>query len=124
MPALWPKALRTALLALLLSLRLMTPQGFMPTWDAGQFRISPCDDAGLQIGRTDHHGSHGKDAPKHRQPCPFAAISGQSFITSAPAAIFEPLEPAASVLTPLRPVALSFVGRVLRPPTRAPPAQD
>ena len=108
--------------ALLLSMRLLTPHGFMPAWDSGRFQISICDDAGVQIGKASHHhGHHKKDSPKHRQPCPFAAASAQSFVDSAPAPIVAPLEPAS--LSHAVPPALTLppARKIERPPSRAPP---
>jgi len=111
-----------ALFALLMSMRMLTPNGFMPAWESGQFQVSPCDDAGARIGKAAHHGEHKKDAPKHRQPCPFAAASAQSFVTSTPAAIVEPFAPVILSHALPRPVAHSPIRKAERPPSRAPPA--
>ncbi len=119
-----PRALWMALFALLLSMRVMTPHGFMPTWDTDRFQISLCDDAGARIGKAAHHGDHKKDAPGHHQPCPFAAASAQSFVTAATAAIVEPFAPVIVAHALPRPVALSPIRTAERPPSRAPPARN
>jgi hypothetical protein len=123
-PALIPKALWSALFALLLSMRLLTPHGFMPAWDSGRFQIRICDDAGARIGQASHRGHHKKDGPKHRQPCPFAAASAQSFVDSAPVAIATPAEPVRLSHETPRPFALPPARKIERPPSRAPPTQS
>jgi hypothetical protein len=120
-PRLIPRAAWSALFALLLSMRLMTPHGFMPAWEAGRFQIGICDDAGAQIGKASRHDHHKKDGPKHRQPCPFAAASAQSFVDAAPAAIIEPPEAIGLSHSTPRPVALLPIRKIERPPSRAPP---
>ena len=117
-----PRSALVALFALLLSVRLLTPHGFMPAWESGRFQISLCDDAGARIGQTGHHGQHKKESPGHRQPCPFAAASAQSFVALDP--IASPGAPEAIGLPHFaaRPDAILLARKIERPPSRAPPA--
>lgn len=107
---------------MLLSMRLLTPHGFMPAWDSGRLQISICDDAGARIGQASHHDHHKKDSPKHRQPCPFAAASAQSFVDSVPVAIVAPLEPVRLSHAPPPSLTLPPARKIERPPSRAPPS--
>jgi hypothetical protein len=109
-------------LALLLAMRLLTPQGFMPAWHGNQPRLILCDELGAQVGANTHHGHGEKDAPKHRQTCPYAAASAQSFLDPPATTIALPFA-ASSTVTPVH----AFTGEPLkqpirRPPSRAPPA--
>ena len=69
------------LCALALSLRLLSPAGFMPTWERGQLVITICPDAAAAaVGHTMHH-SHSKGSKAH-QPCPFASAVSDSLADS------------------------------------------
>jgi hypothetical protein len=60
-------------LALLLSLRLLAPAGFMPAFDHGRVTIVACPDAGPAAAPiAGHHHGHPK---KLHQPCPYASAS-------------------------------------------------
>jgi hypothetical protein len=57
-----------ALFAMLLGLRLLSPVGFMPSFEHGTVTIVACPDAGFAPAHHDH------DKPKAGQPCPYAAV--------------------------------------------------
>jgi hypothetical protein len=106
-----------ALLALLLSVRLLSPAGFMPAFEHGSVTIVPCPDQNPAPAPMVHH-HHG---PKQlHQPCPYAA-------GNAPAALPEIAYLAAlllvgGVLLPaatFRDAALHRIRQ--RPPSRGPP---
>ena len=81
------RGLWTALLALALALRLLTPAGFMPAFDHGAVAIVVCPDSdSFNSVSAAHHHHHGGSKAVH-QPCPFAAASG----LGAVAADFSPL---------------------------------
>jgi len=65
------------LCALVLSLRLLSPPGFMPTWERGQLVITICPDAAAATVGHGMHRSHSK-AGKDHQPCPFASAVSDS----------------------------------------------
>ena len=115
-----PRAIWSAVFALLISMRLLMPQGFMPAWDEGRFQISICDDAGVKIGKSAHDGHHKKDGPGHRQPCPYAAAS-QSFLSAPAGPIIEPPAPVPLAYANSWLTALPPHHKVERPPSRGPP---
>ena len=107
---------------LLLAMRLLTPQGFMPAWHGNQAQLILCDELGTHVGASIHHWHGEKDAPKHRQTCPYAAASAQLFL-DPPATTIALQFAASSTVTPVH----AFTGEPLkqpirRPPSRAPPA--
>jgi hypothetical protein len=117
-----------AVLALLLALRLLSPAGFMPSWDAGHLAIVACD--GLVVPTapqiaTDHPGSgHGhKDDHKSQQhPCPYAFAASQSLLgTDGPLLLVVALFTAFLLLGRTF-VFLERQRRRDRPPLRGPPA--
>jgi len=58
------------LLALAFSLRLLSPAGFMPSFEHGAVTIISCPDAQPMAPMAAHRHHHGKSRP---QPCPYAA---------------------------------------------------
>ena len=68
------RSICAALLALLLSVRLLAPAGFMPSFDHGAVTIVACPDADPGAApMAAHHDGHSK---KLHQPCPYASASG------------------------------------------------
>ena len=65
------RALVGLFLALLIALRLLSPAGFMPSFEHGAVTIVACPDFDPPSPMAHHH--HGKTA-KH-QPCPYASAS-------------------------------------------------
>ena len=59
------------LFALLLAVRLLSPAGFMPTFDHGSIAIVLCPDGEPAAAAMTHHHHHGD--PKLQQRCPYAA---------------------------------------------------
>lgn len=103
------------LLALLLALRLLSPDGFMPAFDGGSVTIIVCPDFDSgQVPLAHHHGS------KFKAHCPYAA-SGGSATAALPSLLAAMLAFA----------AVPFLGRTyrflerqrarVRPPSQAPP---
>jgi hypothetical protein len=112
------RALFAVLLAAVLAVRLLSPAGFMPSFDGGAVTIVACPDYDPAAPMTHHH--HG-DPKRVHQPCPFAA-------TSAAGTPADTVDPVAAVL--VFGTALLF-GRAFgflerhrsreRPPLRGPP---
>ena len=69
------KSLLVLLLAAVFALRLLTPAGFMPTFDGGAVAIVACPDDGAPIAPSSHH-HQGHTSKKLHQPCPYAAAAG------------------------------------------------
>ena len=70
-----------ALFALLLGLRLLSPAGFMPSFEHGAVTIVACPDAGLAPAHHDHKKA------KTAQPCPYAAASAFGTVNAEDVAI-------------------------------------
>jgi hypothetical protein len=65
-----------ALLALLLAVRSLAPQGFMPQFDRGALTIVACPDSSPAVAAQFHQRHH--HPADHRlahEPCPYAAVS-------------------------------------------------
>jgi len=69
----WMRAVLGMLVALLMGVRLLSPAGFMPSFEGGAITIVSCPDADPEAAPSGHHG-HGKSS-KIRQPCTYAAAS-------------------------------------------------
>jgi hypothetical protein len=114
----WTKAIVGAALALLIALRLLSPPGFMPSFEHGALTIVSCPDYEPVQPTMGHH--HGKSGKAHQQ-CPYAAASSlgapdlQAF---AIAAIL--LAGAVLLLGRARPSAAAS-WHYCRPPSRGPP---
>jgi hypothetical protein len=107
-----------ALLALLLAFRLLSPAGFMPSFDHGSVRIVPCP-AYAGSGAAPAHQHHG--GKELRQICPYAAAPAVGPAPGGAPLIAQAL-PAEPRLQPGR--ALLNVARVRkhdRPAPRGPP---
>jgi len=108
------RSLFAALFAVLLGLRLLSPAGFMPSFEHGAVTIVACPDAGLAPAHHDH------DKSKTSQPCPYAAASTLASlgIVAVTIALVATFAVAWLVTTsPQRPVTQ----RRLRPPATGPP---
>lgn len=66
------RAAMAALLALVLALRLLTPAGFMPTFEHGAVTIVACPDFAPAPAAPMHHGG---DHKKAQSPCPYAGAT-------------------------------------------------
>jgi hypothetical protein len=109
-----------AMLALLLGLRLLSPAGFMPSFEHGAVTIVACPDAGAALAAGMHHHAPGDRKTSH-QPCPYAAASALG-TAAADASPVAPPEPYAAV----RSIGGRFLfverhGSRERPPLRGPP---
>jgi hypothetical protein len=75
-------------LALVLTMRLLTPAGFMPALDGGRLEVVACpggDSTPMRAMAGMHH-DHGKTG-KVCQSCPHATASGAGLIDGAPLAL-------------------------------------
>jgi hypothetical protein len=114
------RATWAALLALVLTMRLLTPAEFMPAFVRGAVTIVVCPDADGGVSASPAHHHHGKSKSPH-QPCPYAAGSS----LGALGADFAPLL-AVLILVPALLLGRTFLflernSARERPPTRAPP---
>ena len=66
-------------IALVLAARLLTPAGFMPSFEHGEVTIVACPDYQPDAPMAQHH--HG-DPKKLHQPCPYAAGSAAGTLAS------------------------------------------
>jgi len=112
------RALIGALVAMLLAIRLMSPAGFMPSFEHGSVTIVACPDAGPAVAPMSqrHHGRQDQ-----HQPCPYAAASALGTAADPmPWAIAVVLLAAALVFA--RPYRLPDRRRDYEhPPSRGPP---
>ena len=115
------RACWAAVFALLISMRLLIPQGFMPVVDAGHVTVTLCDDAVGQIEAATHHGHSKKDKAKHRPSCPYAAASAQTFLDPPTTAVPVPLAFASTEIHSRSLTHDAVQQQVQRPPSRAPP---
>ena len=104
-------------LALLLALRLLSPAGFMPSFDHGAVTIVACPDGAVAPAKHDHHRSNAK----LHQACPYAAASALGGLANEP-----PLLPALLIvgLALLLGRAFTFLEKQRdfeRPHSRGPP---
>ena len=111
-----------AMLALVLALRLLTPAGFMPSFEQGRIAVVPCDGivAAPPPMKMAHHDGHQHGKAGH-QPCPYAAGASPA---SLPLDSFAGIEPPLISATTLAAFAAAFFlrSRQDRPPSTGPPA--
>jgi len=113
-----------AMLALVLALRLLTPTGFMPSFDRGRITVVPCDGivATPPPMTMAHHGDH--DGHQHgkagHQTCPYAAGASPGLL---PLDLFAGLDQPPISATAVAAFAAAFVlrSRQDRPPSTGPP---
>lgn len=113
------RALWAAALALLIALRLLSPPGFMPSFERGAITITACPDADPVSGAAadHHHTGHSKSL---HQPCAYASAS----VPSLGAAIGDPPTPIPAAAAPVIISRLAYLGTARtrdRPPLRGPP---
>lgn len=106
---------------MILALRLLSPAGFMPSFEYGSVTIVACPDVGFEAAHATsmHHHSHGKS--KDHQPCPYASASSLGALGIDLTAISDVLILVAALLLGR---TFRFIERHsshLRPPLRAPP---
>jgi hypothetical protein len=113
-----------AMLALVLALRLMTPTGFMPSFDDGP-AVVPCDGIvaappPMKMAHRAHHDGHQHGTAGH-QTCPYAAGASPALL---PLDSFAGIEPPLISATAVAAFAAAFVlrSRQDRPPSTGPPA--
>ena len=112
------RAVFAALLLACLASRLLSPAGFMPSFDRGAVTIVACPDFDAPTAPMAHH--HGGSSGDHHQACPYAAAGA----AAAPVgyALFAALLLAVAVLLANRPHALPKRHRTRdRPPAIGPP---
>src|SRR4051794_3353379 len=95
------RVMLSALVALVLAVRLLSPAGFMPSFAGGAVTIVMCPDADVHGSTAGHQHDHGKT---HQQPCPYAAATSAGSLPTGVSAIL-PASPAFSALRPGIPVA-------------------
>jgi hypothetical protein len=114
----FPRSVAAALLALLLGLRLLSPPGFMPSFEHGTVAIVACPDAEVASAPMAHH--HHGDNHKLHQICPYAAgaspVATNHLAEPGPSISFEQSRPNAQPLE-----SLSRQRARERPPLRGPP---
>lgn len=107
-----------ALLAFVLTVRLLSPAGFMPAFDRGSVMIVACPDGEPISTPMEHHHHHGDQ--KLQQHCPYAA--GAAPATTSDFAVIIAAMFASAALLSFRSFG-ALVRRRLRdrPPLRGPP---
>lgn len=113
------RSMSTALLALLLAVRLLAPAGFMPSFDKGAVTIVVCPDGDLgAVPMSVHHHGHSKQL---HQPCPYASASGLGSLAAHAAPLIGVLMLAAALLLGRTFVFIERGRSHERPPLRGPP---
>jgi hypothetical protein len=109
-----------ALLGALLALRLLTPAGFMPSFEHGAVVIVTCPDAEPVAALMAHHHDQNEHRNLH-QPCPYAAGSAPQALGAAVLLAAAPIVAAMQLMLG-RAVAAPSTSRTHdRPPLRGPP---
>jgi len=107
-----------ALLALVLALRLLSPAGFMPSFDHGAVTILACPDFDPAAAPMAHHHDEHK---KIQSPCPYAAATGLGTIGDSVALLAAALLVGAALLLGRQFRFLERHRTGDRPPLRGPP---
>ena len=108
-----------AILALALAIRLLSPAGFMPSFEQGAVTIVACPDYETAASPNGHHHGHHRAKGDH-QPCPYAA--GAAVGTAPDLYLFALALLFAGALLLGRTYELRHGGRSHeRPPLRGPP---
>jgi len=114
-----------AMLALVLALRVLTPAGFMPSFEQGRIAVVPCDGivAAPPPMKMAHGGQH--DGHQHgkagHQPCPYAAGASPALLPID--SFVETDLPLVSVIAGTAFAAVFVLrSRQDRPPSTGPPA--
>jgi hypothetical protein len=103
-----------ALVALLLGVRLLSPAGFMPSFEHGAVAIVACPNAGPPVSHHDHH------RPKNEQPCPYAAATALGTLGEVDAVLLAPVLPGLGWAVPFN-AQRPWRANRLRPPATGPP---
>ncbi|WP_051531209.1 hypothetical protein [Sphingomonas sp. URHD0057] len=114
------------MLGLVLALRLLTPTGFMPSFEDGRIAVVPCDGVviapppPMKMAHHGHQGEHQHGKAGH-QPCPYAAGAAPVLL---PVDSFARLEMPLISGTVAEAFATQFRIRARpdRPPSTGPPA--
>lgn len=121
------RAFTSALMALVLAMKLLVPGGFMPTFSNGQIVITLCSGTEtMKTVMTMPGMEHGKPSDsqhgKVEQPCAFSGLSAPSMGAIDPVLLALAVVFIMSVA--LRPVVrgTAVARQFLRPPLRGPPA--
>jgi hypothetical protein len=113
------RSILAAALALLMAIRLLTPNGFMPVFDRGAVTIVACPDGEVGgAGPTGHHSDHSR---KFHQLCPYAAASGFGSLAPDVAPLLALLIISAALLLGRTFQFLEWSRAHERPPLRGPP---
>jgi len=112
------RAVLALLLAALLGLRLLSPQGFMPAFDRGAVAIVACPDYAPSAAGHHHDGTRHKGS---QQPCPYAAASALGGLANDLTPVHAVLLFAAALLLGRTFLFLERHSRRERPPLRGPP---
>jgi hypothetical protein len=112
------RALVGIALALLIAVRLLSPPGFMPSFDRGTLTIVSCPDYEPIVPQMGHH--HGKSGKVH-SPCPYAAASSLGGVELPAFAIAAILLAGASLPIGRAGDYVAASRRHYRPPSRGPP---
>lgn len=112
----------SAMLALMLALRLLTPPGFMPSFEHGRITVVPCDGivAAPAPMKMAHHDGHKQGKAGH-QTCPYAAGAWPALL---PIVSFVETDLPLISATAVGAFAAALVlrSRQDRPPSTGPPA--
>ena len=116
------RALFGAAFAVLIAVRLLSPAGFMPSFDRAAVTIVACPDYDPPAMSPMAHHHHGKSA-KH-QPCPYAAASGLGVADDWSFTLAAVLLVGAALLLGRATDYVEGDRRYRRPPLRGPPIPD
>lgn len=112
------RAMLSAVMALALALRLLSPAGFMPSFAGGALTIVVCPDSGLHERMVGQHHDHGKT---HQQPCPYAAAASAGSLPTDASAISASNAPPIAARPAIVVTALLGDRTRDRPPATGPP---
>jgi hypothetical protein len=107
------------LIAILLAIRLITPTGFMPTFEHGAVTVIACPEFGSGLGVPNSHKHNGQHE-KARPACPYAAASSSASPGIA-IAVAAPVAGASAASVGERSSGFSPRRSRDRPPSRGPP---
>lgn len=103
---------------MMLALRVLTPAGFMPSFDHGAVTIVVCPDANPVPAMAAHDHGHSK---KLHQPCPYASASGLGGLAVDFAPLIDVLILAVALLLGRTFLFMERSRAHERPPLRGPP---
>ncbi|MFO1254923.1 MAG: DUF2946 family protein [Sphingomonadaceae bacterium] len=110
------------LLALVLLVRAMLPQGLMPVVSDGGIRVAICTGSGAAVMVLGQDGKLHQEEPEQKgAPCPFALAGGTADLPPPPLVLPLPVAVSGESILPATAARLT-ARRALRPPARGPPA--